>query len=111
MIKIALTIYEPFHVLHSCHFAIVSKLLLYLAVPTVVSFPYKIKFFPVFRAIAATAPSLVCHSLLFRVQKQPSRDVLTNRCSENMDQIYRRTPLQKCDFNKVTKQQSTFSQS
>ena len=25
-------------------------------------------------------------------------------CSENMQQIYRRTPIPKCDFNKVAKQ-------
>ena len=34
-------------------------------------------------------------------QKQPSRDVLIKRCSENMQQIYRRTPMPKCDFNNV----------
>ena len=37
-------------------------------------------------------------------QKQPSRGVLKKRCSENMQQIYRRTPMPKCDFNKVAKQ-------
>ena len=26
------------------------------------------------------------------------------RCSENMQQIYRRTPMPKCDFNKVALQ-------
>ena len=26
------------------------------------------------------------------------------RCSEDMQQIYRRTPMPKCDFNKVAKQ-------
>ena len=35
------------------------------------------------------------------LQKQPSRGVLRKRCSENMQQIYRRTPMPKCDFNKV----------
>ena len=30
------------------------------------------------------------------IQKQPSRGVLRKRCSENMEQIYRRTPLPKC---------------
>ena len=35
------------------------------------------------------------------LQKQPSRGVLRQSCSENMLQIYRRTPLSKCDFNKV----------
>ena len=36
-------------------------------------------------------------------QKKPSRDVLRKRFSENMQQIYRRTPIPKCDFNKVAK--------
>ena len=30
-----------------------------------------------------------------------TRCVLKKRCSENMQQIYRRTPMPKCDFNKV----------
>ena len=34
-------------------------------------------------------------------QKQPFRCVLGKRCSENRQQIYRRTPMPKCDFNKV----------
>ena len=38
------------------------------------------------------------------VQKQPPRGVPRKRCSENMQQIYRRTPMPKCDFNKVAKQ-------
>ena len=33
-------------------------------------------------------------------KKQPSRDILRKRCSENMQQIYRTTPMLKCDFNK-----------
>ena len=37
-------------------------------------------------------------------QKQPSRDVLRKGCSENMQQIYRRKPIPKCDFNKVALQ-------
>ena len=40
-----------------------------------------------------------CHRM--RIQKQPSRGVRRKRCSENMQQIYRRTPIPKCDFNKV----------
>ena len=38
-------------------------------------------------------------SLLF--QKQPPRSVHRKRCSENMQQICRRAPMPKCDFNKV----------
>ena len=34
-------------------------------------------------------------------QKQPFRSVLSKRCSENMQQNYRRKPMLKCDFNKV----------
>ena len=37
-------------------------------------------------------------------QKQPPGGVLSKRCSENMQQIYRRTPMPKCGFNKVAKQ-------
>ena len=38
----------------------------------------------------------------FKIQeKPPSRCVLRKRCSENMQQIYRRTPMPKYDFNKV----------
>ena len=33
-------------------------------------------------------------------QKQPSRDFLRKRCFENMQQIYRRAPMGKCNFNK-----------
>ena len=36
--------------------------------------------------------------------QQPSKSVLRKRCSENMHQIYWRTPLPTCDFNKVAKQ-------
>ena len=31
----------------------------------------------------------------------PFRGVLSKMCSETMQQIYRRTPMPKCDFNKV----------
>ena len=35
------------------------------------------------------------------IQKQPPKNVLRKNCSENMQQIYRRTPMPKCEFNKV----------
>ena len=38
---------------------------------------------------------------LMTFQRQPLRGVLRKRCSENMQQNYRRTPTPKCDFNKV----------
>ena len=41
--------------------------------------------------------------ILFKDPKQSFRGVLLKRYSENMQQIYRRTPMPKCDFNKVAK--------
>ena len=37
-------------------------------------------------------------------QKQPQRGVLRKRCSEKVQEIYRRKPMLKCSFNKVAKQ-------
>ena len=36
----------------------------------------------------------------YNLQKQPPRGIPRKRCSENMQQIYRRTPMPECDFNK-----------
>ena len=38
------------------------------------------------------------------IQKQPPRGVFKKSCSENMQQMYMRTPMPKCDFNKVALQ-------
>ena len=38
------------------------------------------------------------------IEKQPPKRVLTKKCSENTQQIYRGTPMPKCDFNKITLQ-------
>ena len=43
----------------------------------------------------------IIKNLIFLWQKQPLRGVFKKRCSENMQQIYRRTFMPKCDFNKV----------
>ena len=40
-------------------------------------------------------------ALLYYIQKQPSRGVLSKSYSENMQQTYRRTPMPKCAFDKV----------
>ena len=37
------------------------------------------------------------------IQAVPSRVVLRKRCFKNMQQIYKRTYMPKCDFNKVAK--------
>ena len=43
-------------------------------------------------------------SIFHYFQNQPLRCVLRKRCPENMQQIYGRTPVPKCDFNKVNLQ-------
>ena len=42
----------------------------------------------------------------YAFQKQPPRSVPRKRSSGNMQQIYRRTPMPNCDFNKVAEQSS-----
>ena len=41
---------------------------------------------------------------LLKIQKQPYRGVLKRRCSESMQQVYKRTPMPGYDFNKVALQ-------
>ena len=45
-----------------------------------------------------TEPPFFHHNSV--IQKQPSRGVHNKRCSENMQQIYKRTPMPKYNFNK-----------
>ena len=51
-----------------------------------------------------TAPDHTFHeitiqkSIHLKIQMQPSRGVLMKKCPENTQQIYRRTPIPKCDF-------------
>ena len=50
---------------------------------------------------------LINHAVITNITdppKQASRGVPRKRCSGNMHQIYRRTPMPKCDFSKVTLQ-------
>ena len=42
----------------------------------------------------------------FTLKKQSPRGVPRKNCSKYMQQNYRRTPMTKCDFNKVAKQLS-----
>ena len=46
--------------------------------------------------------SLISTFACFR--QQPTRGVFRKRCYENMQQIYRRATMLKCDFNKVALQ-------
>ena len=45
----------------------------------------------------------LCILFIVYLQRKPSRDVPITSCSENMQPIYRRTPMPKYDFNKVAK--------
>ena len=46
-----------------------------------------------------------CHKKRrIKSQKQLPRGMLSKSYSENMQQIYRRTSMPKCDFNKVARQ-------
>ena len=53
--------------------------------------------------LAMNEPELILNSFLkfWKIEKQFFRGVLKKTYSENMHQIYRRTPMPKCDFNKV----------
>ena len=54
-----------------------------------------------------TSQSKFCQDVYTSItedQKQQSRGVLREMYTENMQQIYRRSPMRKCDFNKVGKQ-------
>ena len=53
------------------------------------------------RSLSLMAPTKCLLTVHKAFQKQPPRGVLIKRCSENMQQIYRRTLMLKYDFNKV----------
>ena len=53
-------------------------------------------FFQNFELFAITNPD--------ELQKQPPTGVFKKRCYKNMQQLYRRTPLSRCDFNRVALQ-------
>ena len=47
----------------------------------------------------------ICYSVFLDYRSSlPGLFVLKKRCSENMQQICKRTPMAKCDFNKGAKQ-------
>ena len=53
---------------------------------------------------AITAESSLLHIAGSRTPLVSERKLLTTTCSENMQQIYWRTPMPKCDLNRVTLQ-------
>ena len=56
--------------------------------------------------IQLAAYSMIIHTSK-KTHKQPFRGVLRKRCSENRQQIFRRTPMPECDFNEVALQLCT----
>ena len=46
----------------------------------------------------ARKPHTIIKSIFSQIKKQPTRAELKKRCSENMQQIYRRTPMPKCEI-------------
>ena len=50
----------------------------------------------------------ICSAWYSNLQKQPSRGVLKKRCSENMQKIYRKTPMPKCDLKEVSNRTSAW---
>ena len=54
-----------------------------------------------YSCLVSTMPLLFSADVVKEYQKHPSRGVLRKRYFENMQQIYRRTPMPKCDFTKV----------
>ena len=51
--------------------------------------------FVIWLSLLLEIPGIMC------IQKESSRGVLRKRCSENIQQTYRRTSMSKCNFNKV----------
>ena len=47
---------------------------------------------------------LILEGSVSGARKQPFVGALMNRYSENTQQIYRRTPMPKCDFKNITNQ-------
>ena len=56
--------------------------------------------------IQLAAYSMIIHTSK-KTHKQPFGGVLRKRCSENRQQIFRRTPMPECDFNEVALQLCT----
>ena len=57
-----------------------------------------------YSCLVSTMPLLFSADVIKEYQKHPSRGVLRKRYFENMQQIYRRTAMPKCDFTKVALQ-------
>ena len=58
--------------------------------------------------LVRTEPKKMCR--VAKVQKQSPGTIILNRCSAALYQIYKKTPMRKCNFKKVALQgNSSFS--
>ena len=53
---------------------------------------------------AAEKSSILINFTKCPCQKQPPRGVLKKKCSDNMQQIYKRSTMPKCNFNEIATQ-------
>ena len=60
------------------------------------------------RMLAEFSLKPVCSTMFGKIQNQPSRGVLRKRCSENIQQIYRRTTMPKCAVQRYWNRTSTW---
>ena len=89
-----------FFILHNFSFVLLSCCALFMNCTFIFHF-YTLQGFR-FAFFSCFTLRMLQFFLLHFVQKQPPRGgALKKRCSENMQQIYRRTPILKCDINKV----------
>ena len=88
-------------VFDSCYISLLNELFFILSirsawVPLLDDFTFQ------FTSLVVISLSIIkFKSAVLFIQMQPFRSVLGKRCSENMQQIYRKTLIPKCDFNKV----------
>ena len=58
----------------------------------------------IFIALTVSNKIIALYSNKLALQKQALRGVLRKSCSEDMQQIYKRTPMPEYDFNKIALQ-------
>ena len=84
-----------------------------LKTDTLIYFQYilnQVNMYLLFFIVLFCGNQILTYLLTSEIQKQPFRGVLRKKCSENMQQIYNRTSMLKCDFNKVANLWTTASE-
>ena len=96
----------PFGIRHYLYFKYNIYFMFLFSIPILIRFQivFDWKCFVVWDASNLDVHMQLLYIFAPNLQKQPSISVLTKRSSENMQQIFRRTPMLKCDFNNVALQ-------